>query len=293
MTAAEKLRAAIRRTGCAISAGIEPASDYLPAEGFTANPDGYSAFFRLFIEVTQDLVAAYKFNLAFFESQGIEGIRLLHRVRDMIPEHAVVIMDAKRGDIGTTAKHYARSIYEGLAADATTVNPLMGRDSAEPFLEYEDRLTYFLALTSNPGAGDFLQPDQLYLRIAERVQSWGPRGQAGLVVGATKGIEEIQAIRRVAPDLPFLVPGLGAQGGDAAVVCAAGAMRAQGASRVSGFEHAGLLLHSTRGLLPTASDPGNDVSSVIREKTLVFAAHLNHALDRDETVVSNGEGAKS
>jgi orotidine-5'-phosphate decarboxylase len=293
MTSAEKLEAAIRRTGCAISAGIEPAPDYLPPEGFEPNPAGYLAFFRLFVEATQDLVAAYKFNLAFFESQGIEGTRLLHRLRELIPEHSVVIMDAKRGDIGTTAKHYAKSIYEGLAADCTTVNPLMGRDSAEPFLEYQDRLTYFLALTSNPGAEDFLQPEKLYLRIAERVQAWGTCGQAGLVVGATNGVDEIEEIRRVAPDLPFLVPGLGAQGGDAAVVCRAGAIRGSAPRSMSGFAQTGLLLHSTRGLLPTASDAGKDVSRVIREKAIRFAAHLNESLERDGTAALKSEGAKS
>jgi len=293
MTTAEKIRAAIRRTGCAVSAGIEPAPDYLPAEGFAANPVGYQAFFRVFIEATQDLVAAYKFNLAFFESQGIEGVRLLHRVRELIPEQSVVIIDAKRGDIGTTAKHYARSIYDGLAADSTTVNPLMGRDSAEPFLEYQDRLTYLLALTSNPGASDFLQPEKLYLRIAECVQSWSTAGNCGLVVGATKGATEISEIRAAAPDLPFLVPGLGAQGGDAKVVCGAGMM--SGASTVDGanqFAEAGLLLHSTRGLLPGPEDAGCDVASVIREKTERFARHLTQSLGRNARTEPAGGGMK-
>ena len=280
MNTAEKLDAAITRTGCAISAGIEPAPEYLPSVGFEATPDGYLAFFRVFIDATQDLVAAYKFNLAFFESLGIEGARLLHKVRGLIPEHSVVIIDAKRGDIGTTAKHYARSIYDGLAADSTTVNPLMGRDSAEPFLEYQDRLTYFLALTSNPGANDFLQPEKLYLRIAERVQSWTAGTNCGLVVGATKGEEEISAIRDAAPDLPFLVPGLGAQGGDAAVVCEAGMMAgARTHHGANGFSNSGLLLHSTRGLLPGSADVGRDAATVIREKTEQFASHLIDAMD--------------
>lgn len=293
MTAAEKLHAAIRRTGGAISAGIEPAPDYLPPDGFEASEEGYFAFFRLFIETTQDLVAAYKFNLAFFESQGIEGTRLLHRMRGLIPEHSVVIMDAKRGDIGTTAKHYARSIYDGLAADSTTVNPLMGRDSAEPFLEYRDRLTYFLALTSNPGASDFLQPEKLYLRIAERVQSWSTGGNCGLVVGATKGASDISVIRDAAPDLPFLVPGLGAQGGDAKVVCEAGRMSgACDTDGVNGFADSGLLLHSTRGLLPGKEDCGRDIASVIREKTERFATHLSQAIDRKANTEPASGGTK-
>ncbi len=288
MNTHEKLRSAIARTGCAISAGIEPAPDYLPSEAFEPTPDGYFSFFSLLIESTHDLVAAYKFNLAFFESQGIEGTRLLHRVRALIPEHSVVIMDAKRGDIGTTAKHYAKSIYEELAADSTTVNPLMGRDSAEPFLEYSDRLTYFLALTSNPGAKDFLQPDKLYLRIAEHVGSWDSGGNCGLVVGATKGAAEITEIRAAAPEIPFLVPGLGAQGGDASTVFEAGRMRGSSASGgAGGFLDAGLLLHSTRGLLPGKDDAGRDIGTVIRENTQRFAGHLQAAMS--EAV---SEGAK-
>lgn len=279
MRAIEKLNVAIVRTGCAISAGIEPSPEYLPPDGFSPDPEGYLSFFRVFIDATRDLVAAYKFNLAFFESQGVEGVRLLHSVRDLIPDDALVIIDAKRGDIGSTAKHYARSIYEGLGADSTTVNPLMGRDSAEPFLAYTDRLTYFLALTSNPGARDFLLPERLYLSIAGRVREWADGSNAGLVVGATKGASEITAIRRAAPDLPFLVPGLGAQGGDAGVVCGAGAMQGDdGAARIGGFEGAGLLLHATRGLLPAEEDAGRDPAEVIREKALGFAAHLRSAL---------------
>ncbi len=274
MTAVEKLRSAIERTGSLVSAGIEPAPDYLPAGGeFTPSTAGYLEFFRLFVEATSDLVAAYKFNLAFFESQGVEGIRLLYRVRDLIPDSAVVIADAKRGDIGTTAKHYAKSLFEVFGADAVTVNPLMGRDSAEPFLTYTDRLTYFLALTSNPGASDFILPDRLYERIAASVADWSDEN-AGLVVGATKGADEVRAVRGAAPDLPFLVPGLGAQGGSAETVVRAGAVAVD-----CGLSGLGLLLHSTRGLLPGDADQGQDVAEVVRRKTVAFREQIAGAVD--------------
>lgn len=273
MTSSEKLRQAIARTGSLISAGIEPAADYLPASGeFEPTPAGYMAFFKVFIEATKDAAAAYKFNLAFFESQGIEGWRLLHAVRELIPEDAFVIADAKRGDIGTTAKHYAKSLFESFGADAVTVNPLMGRDSAEPFLAYEDKMTYFLALTSNPGAADFILPERLFERIASSIEAWGNGRNAGLVVGATKGADDVRAVRASAPSLPFLVPGLGAQGGSAETVIGAGAL-----SRDQGMEGLGLLLHSTRGLLPGGADAGRDVAEVIREKTVAFAKQIEDA----------------
>ncbi len=274
MSTVEKLHNAIERTGGLVSAGIEPAPDYLPPGGvFAPTPDGYYDFFRVFIEASKDLVAAYKFNLAFFESQGIEGVRLLYRVRELLPENVVVIADAKRGDIGTTAKHYAKSLFEVFGADAVTVNPLMGRDSAEPFLAYTDRLTYFLALTSNPGASDFILPERLYERIATSVADWS-RGNAGLVVGATKGASEVRAVREAAPDLPFLVPGLGAQGGSAETIVRAGA-----ASTDRGLSGLGLLLHSTRGLLPGDADQGQDVGEVVQRKTVAFREQVAGAVD--------------
>ena len=286
MTAQEKLRSAIDRSGSLVSAGIEPAPDYLPAgDRFAPTPDGYFEFFRAFIEATSDLVAAYKFNLAFFESQGLEGIRLLYRVRDLVPEHVVVIADAKRGDIGTTAKHYAKSLFEVFGAEAVTVNPLMGRDSAEPFLSYSDHLTYFLALTSNPGAADFILPERLYERIARSISEWcADRGNAGLVVGATKGADEVRAVRDAAPGLPFLVPGLGAQGGSASTILRAGAAATDG--DLSGL---GLLLHATRGLLPGELHRREDLVSSVRSKTEAFREQISDAVS-GVSVASVAEG---
>ena len=232
-----------------LSVGLEPAPHYLPA-GFEPTLEGYESFLRLVIETTAEFAAAYKFNLAFFEALGAPGMAMLERVRAAIPSDCFVIADAKRGDIGTTAKMYATALFDHLGADAATVNPLMGRDSAAPFLEWADRLTYFLVLTSNPGAQDFLLQGGLYRRLAESICSWNEHGNCGFVIGATRG-DEIREVRGLAPSVPFLVPGVGAQGGDMAGVIERGAMDGSvGAPSAP----SGLLFHVTRGVLPLSGE---------------------------------------
>ena len=234
--ARELLHSARARTGSLLSIGLEPAPKYLP-EAFKHDP---AAFLRLVIEAGAERCCAFKLNTAFFESRGTEGWAMLHEVRAVIPEGHLVIADAKRGDIGTTAEHYAASLYDDLGAHSATVNPLMGRDSAQPFLDHTDRLTFFLGLTSNPGASDFLVPNELHLSIARAVESWNGAHNCGLVVGATQA-ERVRAMREAASSVPFLVPGLGAQGGDLV-----GVLR----------ETTDVLLHVTRGVLPDAgADP--------------------------------------
>ncbi len=251
----DKLREAEQRIGALLSVGLEPAPEYLPA-GFEPTIAGYRAFLSIIVEATRDFAAAYKFNLAFFESLGPDGWHLLHEIRALLPDNALIIADAKRGDIGSTAKHYAKAVYENLAADSITLNPLMGRDSAEPFLAYSDKLAFFLVLTSNPGADDFLLRDNLYQRIAETITQWGSADQLGFVVGATRP-QYLAEIRALAPQNTFLVPGVGAQGGDAAAVINNG--------RISKSE-TGLLIHATRSLLPAKDDKG-DPAAIIRRRT--------------------------
>lgn len=184
---------------------------------------------------------------------------MLERVRAAIPAGVFVIADAKRGDIGTTAKHYARALFDHLGADAATVNPLMGRDSAEPFLAYGDKATYFLALTSNPGAADFLMRDGLYREIVERVRVWGcEHRNAGIVVGATRG-EKVAEVRALAGEMAMLVPGVGAQGGDLESTCEA--------ARSHGSPGGGYLIHATRGVLPGKDDTG-DAMEIVRRKAM-------------------------
>jgi orotidine-5'-phosphate decarboxylase len=255
-TAAEKLAEIQRRIGSVLSAGLEPCAEYLP-RGFEPTIRGYEAALRTLIDATAGLVCAYKPNLAFFESLGPEGWALLKRVRDAVPRDVLFIADAKRGDIGSTAQQYAKSVFEWLDADAVTLNPLMGRDSAAPFLAYRNKLSFFLVLTSNPGAADFLLEGSLYRRIATSVAEWNrDAGNCGMVVGATRA-EQIAEIRAIAPGVPFLVPGLGAQQGELESTARLG--------RATAGDGPGLIFHVTRGLLPTPDDSGAP-AEVIRAK---------------------------
>ncbi|MCC7391454.1 orotidine-5'-phosphate decarboxylase [Candidatus Sumerlaeota bacterium] len=256
--AIRKLNAAQKRTGSLLSIGLEPSAEYLP-EKFPQNIEGHALFLAAIIRATTGLCCAYKFNLAFFEAQGMSGMALLYAIREKLPDDVLIIADAKRGDIGTTARNYAKALYGELRADAATINPLMGRDSAQPFLEYEDRLNYFLVATSNPGAADFLLVDDLYLRIARRIGEWNSAGNCGFVVGATRE-SQFRSLRNIAPEVPFLVPGIGAQGGDLAMTLREGA---------SHSETTNLLLHVTRGVLPARDEQG-DIEQVIRSKTLTW-----------------------
>ncbi|MCC6546960.1 orotate phosphoribosyltransferase [Candidatus Sumerlaeota bacterium] len=264
--AVEKLNDAQSRTGSLLSIGLEPAFDYLP-DCYPQTIEGQAQFLSTIIRATSGFCCAYKFNLAFFEALGVRGASLLHSIREKLPSDVLVIADAKRGDIGSTAKQYARAIYEELNADSTTLNPLMGFDSAEPFLEHSDKLNYFLVATSNPGAADFLLAGDLYLRIAERVRDWNSRGNCGFVVGATRD-SQIRAIRAIAPSIPFLVPGLGAQGGDLKVTLREGASEGGPTN---------LLLHVTRGILPARSEPG-DIEEIIRQKTMSWNERVREAI---------------
>jgi len=264
--AIDRLKNACKRSGGCLSVGLEPCRAYLPG-GFEPDIPGYERFLMTVVEATADSAAAYKFNLAFFEALGSDGWALLHRVRGRLPAGPLVIADAKRSDIGSSATFYASALFEGLGADAATVNPLMGRDSVEPFLDHEDRLTFLLVLTSNPGADDFLQAGALYRRIAEAVRAWNHAGNCGCVVGATRP-EQAAEIRRIVAGAPFLVPGVGAQGGDlqATAKCA----------RFS-LEWPATLIHVTRGVLPKPEDKG-DALRTIRDRAAEWKRKTNAAM---------------
>ena len=174
-------------------------------------------FNKRIIDSTSDLVCAYKPNIAFYEMYGIYGMSSLIRTIEYIPDDIPVILDAKRGDIGHTAQAYAKSVFEIYKADSTTINPYLGYDSVKPFIEYRDKGVFILCLTSNAGYKDFQACDEdslpLYKHVAIHVKEWNIYGNCGLVVGATKP-EELKEIRELAGDMPILIPGVGAQGGD-------------------------------------------------------------------------------
>ena len=176
-------------------------------------------FNKAIIDATCDLVCAYKPNLAFYEALGTEGLTILEETIRYIPGDIPVIGDAKRGDIGNTAKAYAKALFAVFGFDAATVNPYLGFDSIEPFIRYQDEGVFILCRTSNRGATDFqnLCTDglPLYEAVARKAKEWNIYGNIGLVVGATYP-DDLKKVRSICPEMPLLIPGIGAQGGDLA-----------------------------------------------------------------------------
>ena len=201
-----------------ICLGLDPDPEKLP-DKFTKDLKGCENFLEIVIKETNEHVLAYKPNTAFFEAFGIEGIKLLEKVRKWISEDTPYIIDAKRGDIVNTSKKLATYIYDYLGADATTLHPYMGSDSLEPFFEYKDKFNFVLALTSNPSAQEIekietINKIKLYEQIINKCEEWNNTYQnVGVVVGATQE-KEIEDIRKKNKNLLFLMPGVGSQGGD-------------------------------------------------------------------------------
>lgn len=233
----ERLRSRVDRLGAPLCVGIDPHPGTLPA-GLPRDADGIETFARGLLEAVADEAAAIKVNVAFFEAFGSRGWAALERLRADIPADQVVILDAKRGDVPVTAERYAAALLGHLDADGVTLSPYLGEDAIEPFRAYPDRILYVLARTSSPSAGTF---QELAVdggqTLAERVAAWvagrWPVAEVGVVVGATAPAE-LAALRAAVPEPAFLVPGLGAQGGDlAAAVRACHGSRAPGLVNVS------------------------------------------------------------
>jgi len=258
MTYLERLARRIGVVGNHLCLGIDPDPATLP-DGFSRDVRGVEAFARLLIESASPFAAAVKPNVAFFEAFGHEGIAALERIRAAVPADVPFIADAKRGDISTTAARQAAALYDVLGADAVTANPYLGRDAILPLLERSDRFVYVLCRTSNPGAGEFQNlsvegGDPLYVHVARSVAGWAERGDpVGLVVGATAPAE-LAAIRSAAPGLAFLVPGIGAQGGDLEAVLRDGPATAPPTATSRG---GGLVVNVSRGIASAASGDGD------------------------------------
>lgn len=215
-TVLDRLRARRAAIGAPLCLGIDPHPDQLP-EGMERSVGGIEGFARGLIEAATAEVVAVKINVAFFEAFGASGWAALERVRADVPPDVVCVLDAKRGDIGSTAERYAAGLFGRLAADAVTLSPYLGEDAIEPFLAYPDRLVYVLARTSNPSAGRLqgLTTDgvPLHVAVARWVAETWSDGRVGLVVGATAP-DEMSVLRGAVPGPGFLVPGVGVQGGD-------------------------------------------------------------------------------
>jgi len=277
----DRLAARSAARGTVLCLGIDPDPSALPA-GFSADLVGVEAFAALVLESALPFAAAVKPNLAFFEAFGSAGLAALERLRASIPSDVPVVIDAKRGDIGSTAARQAAALFDALGADAVTVNPYLGGEAIGPLLERLDRFAYVLCRTSNPGASELqglvvaadssldAPAEPLYARVARRAQAWGPGGTVGLVVGATAA-DDLQAIRAIAPGLAMLVPGLGAQGGDADAVVRHGPASVPPAG---GRPGGGLLVNVGRGIAeaalagspgPRGTDPGERLAEAARE----------------------------
>jgi orotidine-5'-phosphate decarboxylase len=258
----ERLAARTAVTRSVLCVGLDPEAASLP-DGFPATLAGVERFARLILEASLPHAAAVKPNLAFFEAYGAQGMAALERLRSLVPADVVFVADAKRGDIGSTAARQAVALYDVLGADAVTVNPYLGGEAVEPLLERADRFAYVLCRTSNPGAAELQglevaadpagghPAEPLWARVARRASAWGPGGTVGLVVGATAP-DEMAAIRELVPGLAFLVPGVGAQGGEIDPVLAAGPASAPPAGGRAG---GGLLVNVSRGISHAALGP--------------------------------------
>ena len=257
VTFVEKLRASISARSSLLCIGLDPELNRLPAH-LPRSAEGVVRFNREIVEATSDLVSSYKPNLAFYEALGPPGLDALKKTVDLIPRDIVVIGDAKRGDIGNTARAYAAALYDWFGFDAVTLSPYLGGDALEPFLAYADRGILVLCRTSNPGAAEIQGLDvvedgevrPLYEVVARRARAWNTRGNVGLVVGATAP-SELARIREIAPDLPILIPGIGAQGGD---------LRA---AALAHCETAPVMVSSSRSILYASSGP--DFASAARQ----------------------------
>ena len=265
MTFVAQLLQAERLNRSLLCVGLDPDPAKFP-EAMQGRRDKIFEFCAAIVEATADLVLAFKPQIAYFAAHRAEDQleRLMAHMRQVAPQ-VPIILDAKRGDIGNTAEQYALEAFERFGADAVTLSPYMGLDSLQPYLKYHGKGAFLLCRTSNPG-GDDLQAQRLasvpgqplvYEHIAQLAQGpWNLNGQLGLVVGATYPAE-IERVRNIAPTLPLLIPGVGAQGGDAAATVKAG-LRMQGGTAqrtISGPISGPIIVNSSRAVLYASSGP--------------------------------------
>jgi len=250
-----------------VCVGLDPEPARFPVH-LNESPDAVFAFCRAIVDATADLVCCFKPQIAHFAALGAEDalqrlIAHIHAAHPGVP----VILDAKRGDIGSTAQHYATEAFDRYGADAVTANPYLGRDSVQPFLDRADKGVVILCRTSNPGAGDFQDLDAggkpLYQHVADTVaRNWNGNGNCALVVGATWP-EQLREVRAIVGDMPLLIPGIGAQGGDVEAVVANGRTT----------DGSGLIISSSRAILYAGS--GDDFADAARKAALDLRDTIN------------------
>lgn len=263
-----KLKNAIEKNKSRVCVGLDIDITKLPA-GLTSTKEDILIFSKAIVDATKDHVCAYKPNMAFYEALGFDGLELLNEVCEQIPSYIPIIMDSKRGDIGNTAAKYAKSIFEDFKADATTLSPYMGFDSVEPFLKYEDKTSFILCVTSNKSSIDFqkvkFEEKFLYEIVAEKCNEWNINNNVGLVVGATNPYE-LKTVREICPSLPFLIPGVGAQGGSAKD-CVENALTVNGE----------IIINSSRAILFASSD--NNFAEASNQAVFALKEEINSYLN--------------
>ena len=268
-----KYENAVQRNDSFVCVGLDPDMTKLPGH-LLGTPNPMRAFLAEIVAATRDIACAYKPNFAFFGARGIAGWEALQGAIAAIPQDLPIVLDFKAGDIGNTAEHYAAMAYRQLGVDAVTVNPLMGTDAIAPFLAYQNGCAFLLCLTSNPGSADILRLDTdrgaLYEVLAQKAVVWSQTGPCGLVVGATHP-DELSTIRAIAPDLPILLPGIGAQGGQTRAVVQNG-LNSRGS---------GILVNASRSIL--YASPGTDFARAARRA----AEALRQNVRRDALALCN------
>ncbi len=261
-----KLNQLIKNKNSLVCVGLDTDIERIPPFLLKENDPLY-LFNREIVETTKDVAIAYKLNTAFYEALGIEGWKLLEKTLKAIPSDTLIIADAKRADIGNSARKYAETFFQTFPFHAITVSPYMGSDSIEPFLEFTDRGVFILCLTSNRGSLDFQyltsDSEPLYMSVARKAVELNLEySNCGLVVGATHP-EDLSSIREAAPDLPFLIPGIGAQGGNLR-------MAVQFGTDDSGNS---ALISSSRGILYASR--GKDFAQAARRAAILLKNQIN------------------
>jgi len=214
----EKLEKIVDKNDSLLCVGLDIDRKKMPNFLFESEKNPFYVFNKDIIDHTKDLVCSYKINMAFYETLGIEGYKLLEKTIKYVPKEIPIIIDGKRNDIGNTAQKYAEAMFKTLKADATTVNPYLGIDGIQPFLEYKNKCTFILCRTSNPSAKDIqdlkTNGKPLYQHIANKIKEWNTKENCGAIAGATYP-DELKTIREIlGEDIPILIPGIGKQGGN-------------------------------------------------------------------------------
>ena len=264
----EKLNMLISNKSSLLCIGLDPVMEKMPSHlRYEKNP--FMLFNREIVEATQDLAVAYKANLAFYESEGQNGLEALYDLETMISKDTILILDGKRGDVPHTAEKYVQAYFDQLGADALTLSPYMGEDSVSAFIRNPAKGAFILSLTSNDGVQDFqylqVGVDPLFLYVGKKVAKWNTNNNCGLVVGA-KDIEGLKILRNALPDLPFLVPGVGAQDGDLKNVVKFGRNKAG----------TGLIVNVGRDIIYT--DSGKKFSVKIKEKAKSYVDEMSRLM---------------